>query len=205
MPLKDQIKNLTRKLVEDKPDEAALGRMVRRMVRKSTVTRLHFRDDGIIPNHPHWPLLVYRRAVTLARGYDPAASIDALFSANGWGRSWRDSIYDFLHYHSQIHEVLGVAKGHAIVEFGGIKGKRIMVRVGDIAILPAGTGHRLIEASKDLLIVGAYPADGTYDECTDTRDAVEARKRIAKTKRPKSDPVHGKRGGLLEAWKRGHN
>jgi uncharacterized protein YjlB len=201
MPLTNQIKNLTRKLVEDKPDEAALGRMVH----KGIVTRLHFRDDGIIPNHPHWPLLVYRHAIALARGYDPAASIDALFSANGWGRSWRDSIYDFLHYHSQIHEVLGVAKGHAIVEFGGIKGKRITVRVGDVAILPAGTGHCLLEASKDFLIVGAYPADGTYDECTDTRDVVEARKRIAKTKRPKSDPLYGKRGGLLEAWKRGRN
>ena len=81
MPLTDQIKNLTRKLVEDKPDKAALGRMVH----KGTITRLHFKDDGIIPNHPRWPLLVYRRAVTLARGYDPAASIDALFSANGWG------------------------------------------------------------------------------------------------------------------------
>lgn len=63
MPLEDQIKNLTRKLVEDKPDEAALGRMVR----KSTVTRLHFKDDGIIPNHPRWPLLLYRRSVMLAR------------------------------------------------------------------------------------------------------------------------------------------
>ncbi|MDX3969113.1 MAG: cupin domain-containing protein [Bradyrhizobium sp.] len=201
MPLTDQVKNLTRKLVEDKPDQAALSRMVR----KSTVTRLHFKDDGIIPNHPRWPLLVYRRAVMLARGYDPAVSIDALFSANGWGRSWRDSVYDFLHYHSQIHEVLGVAKGSAVVEFGGIKGKRITVHAGDVAILPAGTGHRLIEASKDFLIVGAYPADGTYDECTDTRDAVGARKRIAKTKRPKSDPIYGKRGGLMRSWRKRHN
>jgi uncharacterized protein YjlB len=62
-----------------------------------------------------------------------------------------------------------------------------------------------IEASKDFLIVGAYPPDGTYDECTDTCDAVGARKRIAKAKRPKSDPLYGKRGGLLEAWKRGRN
>jgi hypothetical protein len=38
MPLTDQIKNLTRKLVEDKPDESTLGRMVH----KGIVTRLHF-------------------------------------------------------------------------------------------------------------------------------------------------------------------
>jgi uncharacterized protein YjlB len=50
--------------------------------------------------------LIKAQPAWVAHGYDPAASIDALFSANGWGRSWRDSIYDFLHYRSQIHEVM---------------------------------------------------------------------------------------------------
>ena len=134
-------------------------------------------------------------------GFDPATIIDTLFASNGWGRSWRDTIYNFVHYHSQTHEVLGVARGDAVVEFGGIKGKRLKVRAGDIAVLPAGTGHRLIKASRNFLVVGAYPLSGTYDECTDTRDPLEAKKRIAKVKRPPRDPVHGKPAGIPLLWR----
>lgn len=95
---------------------------------------------------------------------------------------------------------MGVARGWAEVEFGGVKGCRIRLKAGDVAILPAGTGHRLIEASRGFLVVGAYPADGTYDECTDTRERADAAKRIAKTRKPAADPVFGKRGPLKRIW-----
>jgi uncharacterized protein YjlB len=196
MPIRDQVQNYARKLVEKRPapDEA------RAMVRRRRPSAIRFSDDGIVPNHRRWPVLVYRGAVQFSGRYDPASIIDTLFEANGWGRSWRDTIYDFVHYHSQVHEVLGVARGHASVEFGGVKGRRLSLRAGDIAILPAGTGHRLIEASRNFLVVGAYPPTGRYDECTDSRDRVEAAKRIAKVRRPTHDPVHGKNGGLLDLW-----
>ena len=197
MPIKDQVKNYARKLVEDRPTAAELGRLVR--ARKG-VTQ-HFADDGIVPNNKRWPLIVYRSAVRFPGGFDPGTIMDALFEANGWGRSWRDTIYDFVHYHSQVHEVLGVARGSATVEFGGIKGRRLRLKAGDIAILPAGTGHRLIDASRNFLVVGAYPRTGTYDECTDTRDREMAAKNIGKVGKPQSDPVYGKKGGLVELWR----
>jgi uncharacterized protein YjlB len=127
--------------------------------------------------------------------------IDTLFETNGWDRSWRDTVYDFVHYHSQIHEVMGVARGTATLEFGGVKGRKVRLKAGDVAILPAGTGHRLIEASRSFLVIGAYPEDGTYDECTDTRDRTEAAKRIAKTGRPDADPIFGKNGPLTTLWR----
>jgi uncharacterized protein YjlB len=43
-----------------------------------------------------------------ATAFDPGTLIDALFESHGWARSWRDTVYDFVHYHSQIHEVMGV-------------------------------------------------------------------------------------------------
>jgi uncharacterized protein YjlB len=196
MVLQDQLKNVARRIVEKKPDEETL----RRSVRPRKARTIRFADDGIVPNHPRWPLIVYRGAVR-TKGKNPAVLIDTLFSANQWGRSWRDTIYDFVHYHSQIHEVLGVALGTAVVEFGGVKGRRLSLRAGDIAILPAGTGHRLIKASRNFLVVGAYPRTGTYDECTDSRDRPNARKRIAKVEAPPCDPIYGKRAGLKTIWK----
>jgi len=76
------------------------------------------------------------------------------------------------------------------------------VRAGDVAVLPAGTGHRLIDASRNFLVVGAYPPEETYDECTGTRDLAEARKRIARVKKPPCDPVQSKKGGIAMLWKR---
>ena len=196
MPLKDQIKNYAKKLIESKPDGAALQTIVR--ARKPATYQ--FDDDGIVPNHSRWPVIVYRKAIRFPRDYDPATVIDAVFAANDWGRSWRDTIYDFVHYHSQVHEVLGVGQGRARIECGGIKGRILSLRAGDVVILAAGTGHRLIDASKDFLVVGAYPPDGAYDECTDTRDRKQARMRIAKVRKPRKDPVYGVRGPLATLW-----
>jgi uncharacterized protein YjlB len=50
-------------------------------------------------------------------------------------------------------------------------------------------------------VVGAYPEDGTYDECTDNRDRPDAVKRIAKVKKPALDPVYGSNAGLRTLWK----
>ena len=199
MVLKDQVKNYAKKLVEHRPDDATLHKLVR--TRKPLAIR--FADDGIVPNNPRFPVLVYRGCVSLeTKRFDPATIIDSLFDGNGWGRSWRDTVYDFVHYHSQIHEVMGVARGNAKIECGGIKGRVLAVKAGDVVILPAGTGHRLIDSSRNFLVVGAYPAQGTYDECTDSRDRPDAIKRIAKVRKPGKDPVYGAGGSLSRHWER---
>jgi len=197
MILKDQIQNLARKAIEHAPDAGTFPKLIR----NRTPLLKRFAADGIVPNNPKLPVIIYRQVLSFSKEYDPAVLVDHMFASNDWGRSWRDSIYDFVHYHSQTHEVLGVAKGHAMVELGGVMGSAVGLKAGDVVILPAGTGHRLIEASKDFLVVGAYPEDGTYDECTDSRDKAEAIKRIAKVKLPRRDPVYGAHGPLKKVWK----
>jgi uncharacterized protein YjlB len=162
----------------------------------------HFPDDGMIPNHPYWPLVIYRRAVRLPKAFDPAAVFEEVFASNGWGDMWRNGIYDYLHYHSSIHEVLGVARGSARVRFGGNKGRTLRLVEGHVAILPAGTGHQCLSATEDFLVVGAYPPSGTYDECSPTREEHDhGLKAVRKVARPRKDPVYGSKGPLLTAWK----
>jgi hypothetical protein len=67
----------------------------------------------VIPNN-RLPMLVYRGALDLSGVRDPAARIETLFEENGWAHGmWRDGIFPYVHYHSQIHEVLGIAQGQA--------------------------------------------------------------------------------------------
>lgn len=181
----------------ERPSKGELGGLVRK--RKANIFR--FEDDGVIPNHPHWPLVVYRGAVRLPDELDPAAVLEDLFAGNGWGQSWRNGVYSYVHYHSRIHEALGVARGTAKVRFGGNRGRALALKAGDVAILPAGTGHQRLEASDDFLVVGAYPPEGTYDLCTSSEDHAEAVKTIPKVPRPRKDPVYGGEGPLADAWK----
>jgi uncharacterized protein YjlB len=166
--------------------------------RKPQTTR--FKDDGDIPNNP-LPFCFYRGVVDLGGSADPAAIFEQLFAANGWGDSWRNGIYTYVHYHSRIHEVLGVSRGKARVRFGGSRGKVVEVKAGDVAVLPAGTGHQCLGASDDFLVVGAYPPSGTYDECRGAPDEhARALQTIPRVALPRTDPVYGKGGALLELW-----
>jgi uncharacterized protein YjlB len=159
-----------------------------------------FADDGLVPNNP-MPFLVYKDAIKPDRNA-PEETIEKLFAANGWGAMWRNGVYDFLHYHATVHEVLGIARGHARVRFGGDMGKELEIFAGDVAILPAGTGHQCISASDDFSVVGAYPPGPPMDLQRPTpENHAKALKTIPAVKLPPSDPVMGADGPLTRLWK----
>lgn len=158
-----------------------------------------FRDDGLIPNSP-LPLIVRRGAVT-PDAHDPAGTFERLFRANGWTDSWRDGIYDYHHYHSTAHEVLGLARGSAAVRFGGEDGETVPLTAGDVAVIPAGVGHALLEGSADLLVVGSYADGRQWDLLRDDPNQIAAaRQRIAEVPLPGADPVDGASGPLMKLW-----
>jgi uncharacterized protein YjlB len=159
-----------------------------------------FADDGSIPNNPTLPVLIYPQVIDLYG--DPAVVIEHLFAANGWPPQWRNGIYGYHHYHSTSHEVLGIARGRVKVRLGGEQGRDFDLQAGDVVVLPAGTGHKRLDASDDLLVIGAYPpGQEDYDlkrgRPSDRPEALETIQHVAL---PASDPVHGEGGPLVDLW-----
>lgn len=160
-----------------------------------------FEDDGLFPNNPKLPALVYKGALFLHPGDDADAIIE-LFSKNNWTNAWKAGIYDYHHYHSQTHEVLGVFCGMADVQLGGPEGVCVEVYRGDVIIIPAGVSHKCLKSSPDFACVGAYPDGKEYDLNYGKREEREkAIANIASVPLPDKDPVFGDAGPVSEYWK----
>ncbi|WP_275788715.1 cupin [Pararhizobium gei] len=153
-----------------------------------------------VPNNPTLPVLIYRQAVTDAM--DVAAAFEQRFHDNGWVDCWRNGIFSYQHYHTQAHEVLGVALGHARLVIGGPGGCEIVLASGDCIVLPAGTGHCRMEASGDFLVIGAYPPNQHADINTQAPSAQDL-ERMLNVPLPSADPVAGEGGPLMTAWRSG--
>ena len=161
-----------------------------------------FVDDGSIPNNPKLPFLIYRGAIDLKGNPDPEDVIERIFAANRWGEMWRNGVYPYVHYHSMIHEAMGLARGRAKVRFGGKGGREVDIFAGDVCVLPAGTGHQGLWASPDLMVIGAYPPTGKYDLCRGSKaDHARAIAAIAEVPLPTTDPVFGPAGPLTQLWR----
>ncbi|MCM3708299.1 MULTISPECIES: cupin domain-containing protein [Cytobacillus] len=154
-------------------------------------------DDGQIPNNQGLPVIIYRAVFK-----EQTDEIETSFNRHQWTGSWTGGVYDYHHYHSNTHEVLGVKAGQATVLIGGDQGERLEISQGDVILLPAGTGHKKIESSPDFKVVGAYPG-GTSPNMMrqDPSDRVQALAAINAVPVPQMDPVYGEEGPMLAEWK----
>ena len=150
-------------------------------------------DDGRFPNS-QLPVLLYR----LAQMDELVAKLEA----RDWTNIWFNGIYSYHHYHSTAHELLVVLDGQATLVLGGDSGKRMELNKGMALVLPAGTAHKRLSASRLFSVLGAYPRGQSYDLMVgepDERPAAD--ERIATVKQPTQDPFGVSQGGLLELWK----
>lgn len=160
-----------------------------------------FADGGNVPNNPDLPLILYREAL-VEDGTDRSSAFERLFVSHGWGGTWRNGMYPFHHYHSTAHEVLGIATGTVTVQLGGEAGMAVDLVAGDALLIPAGVGHKRVNSSPDLLVVGAYPVGQRWDliRADDVVDGAAVRARIRAVGMPAGDPIVGLGGPLQAHW-----
>jgi len=167
--------------------------------RELTIETILFEPSDWVPNHPELPMLIYRNAIPAAG--EMAPKFEQCFHENGWQGLWRNGVFDYQHYHTGAHEVLGIAGGRARLLIGGPDGVELSVIAGDCLVLPAGTGHKRIDASRDFLVIGGYPPGQHAD--IQTGPASEAQlATIATLPLPAFDPIEGTDGALMRLWPR---
>lgn len=74
-----------------------------------TPRQLHFQKGTDVPNST-LPALLFR-GVLAPNSFGKIERFRQTFRRNGWVGIWTDTIYDYTHFHSNAHEVLGIAKG----------------------------------------------------------------------------------------------
>jgi uncharacterized protein YjlB len=114
---------------------------------------------------------------------------------------WVYTMYKQTHFHSTTHEVLGVVSGRARLCFGGEGNPNRfepIVEKGDLVIVPAGVGHRLLDdlGSQAFKMVGAYPRGKQWDMCYGQPDEEQV-KTIETLDWFHADPLYGADGPVL--------
>src|SRR5690242_10659409 len=145
-----------------------------------------------VPNSP-LPVLLYR-SVLASHVVGKARAFRQCFKKNGWTGIWTDTIYDYTHFHSNAHEVLGIAEGRVTVRLGGDIGRLFRLNAGDMLVLPAGIGHQRVGDDDGLKVVGAYPPGQSHFNMKRKGRA------IAKVPLPPKVPFYGEDGPLVRFW-----
>jgi uncharacterized protein YjlB len=160
----------------------------------------HIHDNGVFPNNT-LPVILYKSVFELPL-LNPGGFIITEFKNNSWENAWKNGVYDYHHYHSTAHEVLGIYRGNAKLLLGGEDGIVIEAEQGDALVIPAGVSHKNISPGAKFKCVGAYPEGQNYDmNYGAATERPKTDENIKEVPLPLMDPVFGQGGPLIELWK----
>ena len=166
----------------------------------ANMEQIVLQDDGTFPNS-RLPALLYKGALDIPLLF-PATRVRHLFEKHGWSNSWDAGIFEYHHYHSITHEVLGIYKGHTTLLLGGPGGQKVFVEKGDVLIIPAGVAHKNLGSENAVGVIGAYPNGRHYDmNYGKAGERPNTDRNIKSVPLPENDPVFGRDKGLFNSWK----
>jgi uncharacterized protein YjlB len=164
------------------------------------IDKYYLKDDGVYPNS-RLPVLHYKQVLKLPHFF-ASSYIRNLFKVNHWSNSWKAGIFEYHHYHSNAHEVLGVYEGKAKLLLGGEHGVELIIERGDVLIIPAGVAHKNLSPENDVKCVGAYAEGKNYDiKYGKPGDRPHADRNIRNVNSPSRDPVFGLENNLSTSWR----
>ena len=148
------------------------------------------------------PLLIYHSAFEPSQASAPTIE-SHLTSVGVVEPQWRFSMFPVDHFHSNTHEVLCVCNGKAMLCFGGEGNEERVeseVEKGDVMIVPAGVGHKLLEdlSGGGFEMVGSYPPGEPWNLCYGTEEEREKVDSISGLQWFDKDPIYGDEGPCLE-------
>lgn len=119
-------------------------------------------SSSYLPNS-RYPVLVYRNVVPTDQGPE---AIKAVVEKNKWLARGTWGHIPKMHYHTTTHECYAPISGSTTVCYGiwesddPEKAVKFDLRVGDVEVHPAGTGHSHVESTPDYKYFGFYPEAG---------------------------------------------
>ncbi|KUJ16834.1 uncharacterized protein LY89DRAFT_65883 [Mollisia scopiformis] len=167
------------------------------------ISRHQIPAHGLIPNTSiqKQPLLIYHSCLPTSA---TASTIEAHLNAiNVVTPQWRYTMYSTTHFHSTTHEVLCISSGRAKLCFGGEDNPgrfEPVVEKGDVIIVPAGVGHRLLDDfNSGFEMVGSYPKGKQWDMCYGKKGEESKVKGIGELGWFEKDPLYGDEGPVLQS------
>ena len=115
-------------------------------------------ENAWLPNNERLPVLLYRGVVEAERK-KAAERFEWMFAYHGWPPQWRDTIFDYDHYHSTTHEALGAPTGYGTLLLSGPTAARSRPAPATRSLSLGASGGRTGETSSNAASdfeVGSY-------------------------------------------------
>ncbi|KAF7563910.1 hypothetical protein G7046_g217 [Stylonectria norvegica] len=164
-----------------------------------------FSKTAFVPNN-RLPVLVYRDVLPQPHDENKAQEF---IEANGWLKGGTWGAIPHHHFHPNTHECYAVFRGSSTLLLGvgpledESLGTEVVMKAGDVIILPAGVSHCSKDFEDDYRYIGVYPKGSQKwknEFCRDQERCQPLKEEAEAVQVPEWDPIRGYKGPLYALW-----